>query len=40
LKDPVVRLVGALYGHPRGGDIWHDKFASVVIGCGFCIVEG
>jgi hypothetical protein len=40
LKDPVVRLWTALYGHPRAGDIWHDKFASVVKGRGFKTVEG
>ena len=25
-KDPVCRLVKALYGHPHAGDFWHDRF--------------
>ena len=25
-KDPVCRLVKALYGHPRAGDSWHDRY--------------
>ena len=25
LVDPVCELLLALYGHPRAGDMWHDK---------------
>ena len=29
-KDPVVRLLKALYGHPLAGDYWADKLAGVL----------
>ena len=27
--NPVVRLIKALYGHPRAGDLWADKLGGV-----------
>ena len=30
-KDPVCRLVKALYGHPHAGDFWHDRFQAELI---------
>ena len=28
--NPVVRMVKALYGHPRAGDLWADKLGGVL----------
>ena len=39
-KDPFCRLRMALYGHPKAGDIWTDRFRSVAEGRGFKTVEG
>ncbi len=39
-KDPVCRLRMALYGHPKAGDIWTDRFRAVAEGRNFKTVEG
>ena len=39
-KDPVVRLLRALYGHPRAGDIWGDKLEQELKRLGFKSVDG
>ena len=38
-KDPVCRLLRALYGHPRSGDIWGDKLEAELLRLGFRRVD-
>ena len=38
-KQPYVRLVKALYGHPIAGECWHEKFAGALRDLGFQEVE-
>ena len=40
VKDPVCRLVKALYGHPHAGDFWHDRFQAELITLGFKTIDG
>ena len=40
LRDPVVRLKVALYGHPRAGDMWHDKLEAILKSHGYETIEG
>ena len=35
LKRPVVKLLRALYGHPRAGDLWHAKLDAILTKIGF-----
>ena len=35
MKDPVCPLRLALYGHPKSGDLWHDKLDAVLKENGF-----
>ena len=39
-KDPVCRLVKALYGHPHAGDFWHDRFQDELITLEFKTIDG
>ena len=39
-KDPVCRLVKALYGHPHAGDFWHDRFQAELITLEFKTIDG
>ena len=39
-RDPVVKLLRALYGHPRAGDIWGDKLEQELVRLEFQRVEG
>ena len=34
-KRPVCKLLRALYGHPRAGDLWHAKLDMILIKLGF-----
>ena len=38
-KDPVCRLLRALYGHPQSGDIWGDKLEVELKKLGFRSVD-
>ena len=38
-KDPVCRLLRALYGHPLSGDIWGEKLEKELVRLGFKAVE-
>ena len=40
MKDPVCLLLRALYGHPKSGDIWHDKIDIILLSFNFVLVEG
>ena len=40
MVDPVCELLLALYGHPRAGDMWHDKIRAVLIRNGFAPEQG
>ena len=35
MRRPVVKLLRALYGHPRAGDLWHAKLDKTLIKLGF-----
>ena len=39
-KDPVCRLIRAIYGHPHSGDFWHDKLKDELVRLGFTTIEG
>ena len=39
-KDPVCRLVKALYGDPRARDFWHDSFQAELIKLEFKTIDG
>ena len=39
-KDPVCRLLRALYGHPHAGNFWADKLGSELKKLGFSTIEG
>ena len=39
-KDPVCRLVKALYGHPRAGEFWHHRFQAELITLEFKTIDG
>jgi len=39
-SDPVVPLRRALYGHPKAGDMWHDKLCAILLSHGFEKIEG
>ena len=38
--DPVCELLYALYGHPKAGDMWHDKLDAILMGHAFSKIEG
>ena len=39
MQRPVCRLLKALYGHPRAGDLWHNKLDGILTGLGFTKLE-
>ena len=39
MKDPVCRLLRAIYGHPQSGDIWADKLTAELQKEGFEVIE-
>ena len=39
-RDPVCKLLRALYGHPRAGDIWGEKLEAELLRLGFRRVDG
>ena len=39
MRDPVCRLLRAVYGHPQSGDIWADKLTAELVKEGFQVVE-
>ena len=38
--DPVCELLYALYGHPKAGDMWHDKLDALLLARGCSKIEG
>ena len=39
-RDPVCRLLRALYGHPHSGDFWHEKLKAQLLVLEFTTIEG
>ena len=39
MSDPVVRLLKALYGHPRAGGDWDHHFTQLLKGGGWNLIE-
>ena len=40
LRDPVVELRKALYGHPQAGDLWHNHLKTELETLGFATIDG
>ena len=36
----VCEFLRALYGHPKGGDIWHEKIHDILLSFAFETIEG